>query len=79
MASRSRKASRKTILVPRLSWTRRELCRANDISIATYKRLQAEGKGPKEIRFSERVVRIAPADAEKWLRTLAAANDGDAG
>ncbi|MDI2076552.1 hypothetical protein [Bradyrhizobium sp. Mp27] len=74
--ARSRRSPKKNP-VPRLSWTARELCASVGISIATYKRLKAAGRGPKELRLSPKVIRIAPAEAEKWLRTLAAANRSD--
>ena len=74
MASRSRRSPKKKNPVPRLSWTIGEFCGAVGISHSTYKRWRAEGKGPKEMRFSERVVRISPAAAEKWMQKRAAAN-----
>lgn len=64
--------------MPTPSWTRRELCGALGISIATYKRLQAEGKGPQELRLSPRIIRITPASVEQWMRARTAANSPDA-
>ncbi|WP_426524965.1 helix-turn-helix transcriptional regulator [Bradyrhizobium sp. McL0615] len=65
--------------MPTPSWTRRELCGALGISIATYKRLQAEGKGPQELRLSPRIIRITPAAVEQWMmRARTAENSADA-
>lgn len=72
--ARSRKANRKKMPIPRLSWTIREFCEAVGISISSYRRLKREGRGPEELRFSEKIIRISPAVAEKWMRERTAAN-----
>jgi predicted DNA-binding transcriptional regulator AlpA len=64
--------------VKRIGLTIDEMCAATGLSRSFYERMKREGKGPKELRLSKKVILITPAAAEQWLQALAAANRSDA-
>jgi hypothetical protein len=64
--------------VKRIGLSIAEVCAAADVSRSFYERMKRQGKGPKELRLSDKTVRVTPAEARKWLRTLAAANRSEA-
>lgn len=47
--------------------TERQVCELSGLSLSGFRRLRRLGRGPREIRFSERLLRFRREDVEAWL------------
>jgi sirohydrochlorin ferrochelatase len=69
-------ASEQTLARPKMALTIGEFCRAHNISIAFFYRLQALGQGPRVMRLGTRRL-ISVEEAQRWRaeRTVASASE----
>lgn len=50
--------------------TERDVCELAGLSLSALRRLRRKGQGPKEVRFSARLLRFRKADVEDWIDRL---------
>lgn len=48
--------------------TERDVCELSSLTLSAFRRLRRLGRGPREVRFSERLVRFKREDVELWLQ-----------
>jgi hypothetical protein len=68
------RARKKRPPVPRLAMSVGQFCEAVQISEDMYWKMKRAGGGPRELRVG-RAVRITPAAAKEWVRSLEAAGN----